>query len=106
MKIFILITIFSSLWFSAKCQTTEVDDPPPFDCYQVYFDEAVESVVKVEYTDSEDAIQYRLGGDGTKLILDNYKGKKRIKYSVITKSGEEKNFTKSSCFIDPCEINL
>ena len=104
MKVTILTTFFLLIWFILPAQSD--DDPPPFDCYQVYFEEPVSSVVKVEYSDSKEPVKFRINEDGTKLILEDYKGKKRIDYTVKTKSGEEKKYTKSSCFIDPCEINI
>ena len=104
MKVLILLTLSIPLWFNLAAQSA--DEPHVFDCYQVYFDEPVQKVTKVEYSDTKEPVKFRLNDDGTKLILEDYKGKKRIDYTVRTKAGEKKEYSKSSCFIDPCEINI
>ncbi|NNC93958.1 MAG: hypothetical protein HKN92_00240 [Chitinophagales bacterium] len=110
-----LLTALTALWFTSWAQIEVYDkessaaiseeEPHVFDCYQTFFiDNDLESVEKVKVDGKE--IQFEYIPDKKQLILHDYKGKGKIECTGRNSEGEHKEYSKSPCYIDPCENAL
>jgi len=105
LKLALLFQIFfSSMMLCFAQDSTKVDKPYIFDQYQIFLEEEIMHLIFLEYEKEELKLKLLNGHlfeDKSKIILDDYDGKNRVKMTFIDKYGELKTLSKSKCFIDP-----
>lgn len=74
--------------------------------HQFFLDFKAQKILEIKYTTDETPVEGELSVDGFSVILKNYPGDKAVKVKVLNESGEEKEVTKSKCFIDPVILQL
>lgn len=100
----VLLFLFSICLLSAvhvQAQTEPQDSPLIFDTYQIFLNESIKTIKRLEYESIDDRLKGYLIDDKTGIILENYDGKHRVKITYIDENGAEQKLLKSKCYIDP-----
>lgn len=74
--------------------------------HQLFLDFKAKSLLEIKYTTDDTPVKGELSVDGYSVLIKNYPGDKAVKVKVLNEAGEEKEVTKSKCFIDPVILNL
>ncbi len=74
--------------------------------HQIFLDFKVKEILELKYATDSLPVDGKLSVDGYSIIIKNYPGDKSIKAKLIDEKGEEKEVSKSRCFIDPVILNL
>ena len=69
--------------------------------HQLYLDEPAEKLIDIRYEKGGKKVKGSLSSDGKRVLIKNYKAKARVKMTLLLASGERKELTRSSCYIDP-----
>ena len=98
----LLLTILLSFFAFAQAQEVPHTSPPTDNgqMYQLYLDQPVQKIIKVEYLDGT-PIKHDLGKDGETLYLLDYHKRGRVKVVTEDVNGEQKEVFRSPCYIDP-----
>lgn len=75
--------------------------------HQLYLDFQATELIDLQLTpDSTSNIDGELSPDGYSIIIKNYPGNRSVKVRVRDEMGQEKEFIRSRCFIDPVLLHL
>ena len=74
--------------------------------HQVFVDFHISELYDIQYVDDQSPVIGELSTDGYSVIIKNYPGNCSVKLRIRTDSGEEKEITKSRCYIDPVLLEL
>lgn len=80
--------------------SAQSDVPAPIELHQIYLDQPADKIIKIKYSDSEEAIKHYLTPDKETIILENYDGLSRVEVTIKYNDGTEESFSKSRCYID------
>jgi len=101
LRYILCIVILISFSLSSSAQSTPPKDELLFDTYQIFLNESIKKIKKLEYETEEKRLKGYLIDDKTGIILENYDGKHRVKITYEDINGEVKTLLKSKCYIDP-----
>ncbi|MBL0342086.1 MAG: hypothetical protein IPP71_14870 [Bacteroidetes bacterium] len=91
----------------AQSKTPDIFHDAKGDSYhQLFLDFKAKTLLELKYTTDDSLIEGELSVDGFSVILKNYAGDKAVKVKVLNEAGEEKEVSKSKCFIDPVILQL
>lgn len=104
--IFLTLLLLTGLALTTVAQTQQTPKQPSeidsgFDLHQIYLDQPVKSIEKIEYDQDGTPIEGEISPDGKRIILKNYTHKGRIYVSLTYQDGTTDEFKRSSCVIDP-----
>ncbi len=108
-KLLFLLLIFSVFAGSAKAQQQNHDifhDTEGNSFHQLFLDFKAKTLLDIKFATDDSLIEGELSVDGYSVIIKNYPGNKSVKVKVLNEAGEEKEVTKSKCFIDPVILQL
>ena len=74
--------------------------------HQLFVDFHISEILDIKYADDESPVEGELSTDGYSVVIKNYPGNCTVKLRVKIDSGEEKEVSKSRCFIDPVLLEL
>jgi hypothetical protein len=96
----ILLLILSSVAIHAQdeAQPQPTADPQ---IYQLYLDEEVESIDRVEYKKDGVLLKFELGRDGQTVYLYDYAPGNTVIVTVRNRKGGKVEVQRTSCYIDP-----
>jgi hypothetical protein len=86
----------SQLWAQPVPQT----QPGTDNLHQIYLDQPVQEIQKLEYRDTGEPLPYDLAPDGTRIIIKGYDGTSPVAVSVIHTDGSPGSFYRNRCQID------
>jgi hypothetical protein len=103
---FLLLTIFLLSGLALSAQSAQPAPPkhsewkPVSPVYQLYLDQPVQKIKKVEYLDGT-PLKFDLGNDGETVHLLNYHKRGGVKVTAEDFNGQEVEVSRSPCVIDP-----
>jgi hypothetical protein len=74
--------------------------PGSLNLHQIYLDEPVQKIEKLEYRDTGEPLQYELDPDGTRIYIRDYDGTSPVAVWVVKVDGSQQSFYRSRCQID------
>lgn len=73
--------------------------PVKVDEHVIFLHKQVESIEKIEYRNDNEELKGKMGNDEESVILENYKGRKGVKVTVINKDGTRETIERSPCTV-------
>ena len=108
-RFIILLSLFFALQPRISFSQAQVDhfkDADGNTFHQLFVDYHISEVLDIRYVSDGTPISGELSADGYSIVIKNYSGAGSVKLKIKTDSGEEKEITKSRCYIDPVLVNL
>jgi hypothetical protein len=106
-----ILLLFSVLWnvgpaFAQKPAIDPFHDENGNTYHQLFVDFRITEIIDIKYTIDNAPVEGELSADGYSVIIKNYPGDRSVILKVKDDSGQEKEITKSRCFIDPVLLQL
>lgn len=74
--------------------------------HQLFLDFKATEILEIKYSTDSLPVDGKLSVDGFSIIIKNYPGDKSVKVKLKDEKGEQKEITKSRCYIDPVILQL